>query len=105
MNSKFKVGDIIQVSNKYTTALLISTYKSLIYEDRVYGKIIPLFNRFPIGKWLYESPLNDWKIIIPTKELIQEAKEVLYEALLYTSVDNLTYIEVLAALKQNGPNT
>lgn len=98
----FKMGDIIKTGNGYTTAIVVSVKPSSIYPKECFGKVIPLYNRFPTG--IYETGMFglDWELLSPAQYLITlpEAVEALDECLYHRRIDNLTYVEILDTLKQ-----
>lgn len=98
----FKLGDIIRTHNAYTTAIVVWLKPSVIHPTECFGKVIPMYNRFPLG--LYETGMLglEWKLLSPAHYLISlpEAKRVLVESVVNRKLDNLTYIEILNNLNE-----
>lgn len=100
----FKVGDIIRTDTRHTIALVAWAKPSSVHPEECFGKVIPLYNRFPVG--LYEVGLgfSDWELVSPANHLIilPEAIRALDECLDNRKIDNLTYVEVLDGLIQHA---
>ena len=111
MNLEFKPGDIVKViPTKYTTALIIKTWKVIEHVkwgwynpgETLYAKLLPFWDTFPIGRFLYEDRMDrGWiRVKDETPELLDEAKRVLKLALDSSGIDNLTFVEILNKLNE-----
>lgn len=107
MDTEFQVGDFVELikwisiedQGQHFRLVINSCVKSpsgreglkLIYLEGDHGAYF---------YWCIGVP-GEYAVVQPTKELINEAKNQLEKALCGKSVDNLTYVEICARLKEH----